>query len=288
MIFLLLALLSPDAEAFGGLGARRGMAAATVPASFVTSPATGEKVAYFVVTPGGAGPWPVVVVVPGLNADARQSLVPGLTGAFTRQGMALVAFDPPGLGQSGGANDNGGKLAQAALLATLDAVSKDGRFSAVGVVSRSFGVTAATGALARNPHPAKFLVDWEGPPDRERSIGCRDKNSQPPERLRHLGFGACNDEAYWADREAIEFVGKLGVPYQRVQTERDHVHPDNQHAVDMVQAALAGGVPWVRLDDEPVNASIKSPSQVRFLPEESNFNTDIARYAQELFAYTAR
>ncbi len=288
MLLLVLSLLSPDAEAFGGFGGRRGVATASVPATFVTSPATGEKVAYFVMTPEGTGPWTAVVVIPGLNSDAKQALVPGFTGAFTREGMAVVAFDPPGLGQSGGQNDNGGKLAQSALLATLDAVSKDKRFSAVGVVSRSYGVTTATGAMARNAHPAKFLVDWEGPPDRERSIGCRDANSQPPERLRQLGFGACNDEVYWADREAIEFVGKLGVPYQRVQTERDHVHPDNQHAIDMVQAALAGGVPWVRIDDEAVNANIKSPSQVHFLPEQGDFNAELARYAKELFDYTAK
>ncbi len=43
------------------------------------------------------------------------------------------------------------------------------------------------------------------------------------------------------------------VPYQRVQSEQDHVQPNNNHAIDIVNAAVASGVPWVRLNEYPPN-----------------------------------
>jgi hypothetical protein len=43
------------------------------------------------------------------------------------------------------------------------------------------------------------------------------------------------------------------MPYQRVQSQADHVQSNNNHAIDIVNAAVAGGAPWVRLNEYPPN-----------------------------------
>ena len=62
-------------------------------------------------------------------------------------------------------------------------------------------------------------------------------------------------------REALTFIADLQIPYQRLQTEKDHVQPTNNHAIDIVNAAVAGDVPWARLNDYPANESYNLENQ---------------------------
>jgi hypothetical protein len=63
----------------------------------------------------------------------------------------------------------------------------------------------------------------------------------------------CADDIAWAKREALTFIAQIEAPYQCIQTQDNHVQPDVSHAVNMVNAAVNRGVPWVR--------GIKKPGQ---------------------------
>lgn len=63
----------------------------------------------------------------------------------------------------------------------------------------------------------------------------------------------CEDDPWWAEREALNFIADVQVPYQRIQSQKDHVQPQNTHAIEIVNAAVAGGLPWVRLNEYPAN-----------------------------------
>ncbi len=77
--------------------------------------------------------------------------------------------------------------------------------------------------------------------------------------------GSSQDVAWWAQREAIRFLPAFRGRYLRLQAEWDHVQPPHglgqrgafeqppawwqaKHASDLVNAAIDGGVPWVRVN----------------------------------------
>jgi hypothetical protein len=82
--------------------------------------------------------------------------------------------------------------------------------------------------------------------------------------------------SFWDEREAYLYIGGFRGYYLRLQAEWDHAQPPNEffqdpafdhppewwqnmHAIRMVNAAVEGGVPWVRVNSEEegntVNAS---------------------------------
>ncbi|MFQ5407991.1 MAG: hypothetical protein ACE5FI_06155, partial [Anaerolineales bacterium] len=107
------------------------------------------------------------------------------------------------------------------------------------------------------------------------------------DHLGHLfGIVACDDEAFWAQREALTFASDLRVNYQRLQSERDHVQPDNAHAIAIVNAAVTGGAPWVRLNDLTPNQTYDPAAPPPMLPDsvDGRLSELVATYAVELFA----
>jgi len=119
----------------------------------------------------------------------------------------------------------------------------------------------ASGALARYPDlPVLFLIDWEGPANRDDTGGC------DADKLGHLQEHDCCDHAFWRQREAARFALEMRVPYLRLQSEADHVQPDNAHAFLMVNSATAkefggdGRSVWTRLNDLPPN-QVYDPNQ---------------------------
>ena len=85
------------------------------------------------------------------------------------KGVAIVVFDPDGRGPSEGVDDDNGHLQQDGLAAVIEyaATLAEVDESRIGLVSYSYGVTMAAGALARYPNlPVLFLIDWEGPANR--------------------------------------------------------------------------------------------------------------------------
>jgi len=255
-------------------------------------PANAEN-AYWLINPSSKARLFLRVLYPGSwNGESLPTLVlvPGGVGTIepekaqrlTANGFAVVFFDPDGRGNSEGKEDLGGHIHQDGLTAVIRAAGllpgvDQGR---IGLVSYSYGITMASGALARHPDLViQFLIDWEGPADRyDTTLGC-----QPNPRI---AWPDCNDDAAWGEREALTFIAQINAPYQRLQSEKDHAQPDVSHAIDMVNAAVRGGVPWVRLNDLPPNQTYDPQNPPAMFPEKADATLDnlVANIAQEMFS----
>jgi pimeloyl-ACP methyl ester carboxylesterase len=218
------------------------------------------------------------VLVPG----GAGTIEPAKARRLVEHGFIVVFFDPDGRGKSEGQEDLDGSIHQDGLAAIVRATPSIPGVDAnrIGLVSFSYGITMASGALARYPDlPVKFLIDWEGPADRyDTTVDCT-----PNQRI---DFPGCSDDAAWSQREALTFIARVQVPYQRLQSENDHVQPDVSHAINMVNAAIQGGAPWVRLNNQPPNESYDPANPPAMLPDKADATIDelIGRIAPELFS----
>ncbi len=246
----------------------------------VTNPTSNVKLFVRVYSPVRSALSPALVLVPGGKGDSND--FQNDPNQLVSAGFVVVTFDPDGRGQSAGTEDNNGSIHQDGLVAVI-------RFAAtlvnvdknkIAVATYSYGITMGSGALSRYPDvPVKFLIDWEGPANRNDTGGCTTPKSG------HLqGVYACTDEAAWSQREASTFIGKLKIPYQRIQSEKDHAQPDAHHAVTMINAALAGGgIPLIKLNDTKITQKVDLKSLPPLIPEsqERMRGQLVAKYAQE-------
>lgn len=257
----------------------------------VTNPSSGAALFVQVFYPSG---WdgqtqlPALVLVPGGSGDSGAFLKPKPGGSsvevINQAGYVAVIFDPDGRGQSSGTEDYNGFIQQDGLAEVIRfAAALPGIDSAnIGLVTYSYGITMGAGVLARHPDlPVKFLIDWEGPANRNDTGGCDSA------RIGHLKqVASCSDESFWEQREASTFIAQVRVPYQRLQSQKDHVQPDNAHAVLMVNNAVNGGVPWVRLNNDAPNQTYDPSNPPAMLPDnvlDRQLDRFIVQYAQELF-----
>ena len=270
-----------------------------LPAPAMTTPgenglvSAGEPDTYWVTNPtSGAQLWVQILHPADWNGSPLPTLVTvsGGTGPgdprkgqnLAKHGFTVVVFDADGRGHSQGTEDQNGYIQQDGLAAIIRAIATlpDVDADQIGLVSYSYGITMASGALARYPDlPLKFLIDWEGPADRfDTTVGCTPQSGRNK-------WPDCNDEAAWAQREAVTFIAQVRVPYQRIQSEIDHVQPDVSNAISMINAAVEGGVPWVRLNDYPPNQTYDLNNPPAMIPEENDRGMEVmvAKYAQELF-----
>jgi len=246
---------------------------------WVTNPTSGAKLYVQVFYPNDwneTGTLPTLVLMPGGIAASDPQKAARLSG----QGFLVIIFDADGRGKSEGTEDYNGYITQDGLAAVITAAtSLPGLDTArYGLVSYSYGVTAASGALSRYPDlPIDFYIDWEGPVDRNyTTTGC----DQP--RAEGIQWQPCSDNDWWSEREAVTFIGSVRVPYQRVQSQSDHVQPNNNHAIDILNAAVAGGVPWVRLNEYPPNQTydVNNPPAMLEDALDKQIDAIIARYAE--------
>lgn len=259
---------------------------------WVTNPTSGARLFVQVITPEG---WngtalPALVLIPGGSGSSSDfTSKPQRTQIKLEAGFALVVFDPDGRGQSEGQEDDNGFTHQDGLAAIVEYVAELPQINAqqIGLVSYSYGITMASGALARHPDmPIRFLIDWEGPANRNDTGGCDEDN------LGHLIGHSCDDESFWSQREASTFALKLQVPYQRLQSQEDHVQPDNDHAILMINHATAeengghGHSPWTRLNDLPPNQVYDPNDPPPMLQEDASRNIEmmIITIAKEMLA----
>jgi pimeloyl-ACP methyl ester carboxylesterase len=261
------------------------------PAASPTPGKEGPGVGYTVTNPTSGAQLYVQAFYPQGQSSANPALVlvPGGTGLvdlqkaqrLSAEGFVVIVFDPDGRGRSTGTEDLGGYAQQDGLAAVIQfAATLPGVDPAkIGLVSYSYGVTMATGALVRHPDlPIRFLIDWEGPADRyDTTTDCQPKTG--------ADWPACTDDAAWAQREALTFIAQVRVPYQRIQSAQDHVQPDVTHALAMINAAQQGGVPWTRLNDGAANQTYDLNYPPVMLPEAQDKQIEalVAKYARELF-----
>jgi hypothetical protein len=206
---------------------------------------------------GGAGP--AVLLCPGVD-DAGTVFdswsAPISADEVAALGAVVLHFDPAGRGRSWGAADYGGNEHQEdvavafAHLAALEGVDA----TRVGVVALSQGVAMAVGAVARRSLGARWLLDWEGPSDRE--VLTAGGTHLAPADGHEL-----TDEAYWPPREPVRHVAGLRCAYVRLQADPDHAQPgETRHATRMVQAAASGALPWFQINDHPRNEHPPRPN----------------------------
>jgi len=270
----------PAAPAFAPSDCNDAVCAGPEPGTYwVKNPASGARLLTRVVTPAN-GEDPVdetLILVPG----GVGTIDPKKARRLADSGFRVIYFDPDGRGESEGTEDLGGSIHQDGLAAVIQAVASfpGVKPDKIGLVSYSYGITMASGALVRySDLPVRFLIDWEGPANRmDTTTGCG-----PNQRI---AWPPCGDSQAWAQREAVTFISMITIPYQRLQSEKDHVQPDLSHAIDMVNAALQGGAAWVRLNDHPVSQLCSLDALPKMLPEKSDSGLEllIARYARELF-----
>ena len=177
--------------------------------------------------------------------------------------------------------------------------------SNIGLKSQSYGITMVAGCVGRYPDlPIRYLVDGEGPPTS--FITCHGPRYLAGDMQKYdtvlgiFGREATWQDAsqanvdWWAEREAIDFIGGFRGSYLRLQATWDHAQPPesqaematyhhpngwpgggpawyhNKHTNDIVNAAVAGGVPWVRVNLPPqgnaVNATFDVDHPPAYLP----------------------
>jgi hypothetical protein len=166
---------------------------------------------------------------------------------IARLGFAVLVHDPAGRGDSWGEEDFGGPEHQDDLRVAIRALAARPDVSGqVGVVALSLGLAAAAGALARWPElPVPWLLDWEGPCDRE-IITAGGTRMVP------AGGHSLDDDAWWQPREAVAHARALRCGYVRLQAFPDHAQPDElRHARRMLEAARSGSAAWWQLNDHP-------------------------------------
>lgn len=177
----------------------------------------------------------------------------------------------------------------------------------VGIATQSYGITMGAGCAGRHADiPIKYLVDGEGPP--HSFVTCHGPrflagDTQKYEVVKEI-FGrqaTWQDSSqenldWWYQREAVNFIDDFRGYYLRLQARWDHAQPPeneaeipnfhhpggwpgggpswwhNKHSTDIVNAAVEGGVPWVRVNlteqGNPVNAKYDADQMPAFLPGE--------------------
>jgi pimeloyl-ACP methyl ester carboxylesterase len=245
---------------------------------WVVNPSSGSRLFVRVAYPRGwnGEPLPALALLPGGTGKSD----PQKAARLSAQGFLVVIFDPDGRGRSEGTEDYNGFIGQDGLAAVINAAASLPGLDAerFGLVSYSYGVTLATGALARHPDlPIDFYIDWEGPVDRTYTTVNCGRN-----RADGIQWHPCEDDAWWSEREAMNFIAQMRVPYQRIQSQKDHVQATNNHAIDIVNAAVAAGLPWVRLNEYPANQTYDASDQPAMLPDNMDKQIDktVANYAR--------
>jgi hypothetical protein len=224
----------------------------------VVNPTSGCSLYVHIHRPANAGPAnpvPGVVFVPGGTGFGSAFDSTGLPNDIASDGFAFLHFDPDGRGRSGAfPEDWDGHVQQDGMHACLSVLA--GRnyvdTSRLGVYSQAYGITMASGMIARYAQPrVKFLLDFEGPADRyQTSMDSGGLVPVPPD-----------SEAFWQEREAGRFMKLVPSAYLRMQPQVDS-NPmllDNRHAIQLIDSATAvayGGAgisSWTRVNDSVMN-----------------------------------
>lgn len=197
---------------------------------------------------------PAAILVPGRNKDSRVfrgHFYPVAADEVAALGIRAICFDPVGRGHSWGHDDFCGSEGQDSLRAVLEAafVRRDIDRERIALVSFSLGLSLCVPMLTReaDQRPVKFLLDWEGPADREAILRG---GALPPAARAAI---ARDPDVFWEHREPLPWMDDLPCAYIRVQARQDHLLDEKgaAGAVALVAAATQGRSPSTRLNDNP-------------------------------------
>ena len=209
----------------------------------------------------GNPPFPVVLLCPGIDDDGTvftRLQTPIHPAELCNLGIAALHFDPTGRGASWGEEDFGGPEHQDVVAGLLKALESDPLIDPkrTAIIAISLGISMAIGGAIQADNPPCFVLDWEGPSDRE--IMTSGGTRMAPAMGHKL-----SDDDYWFPREAARHVASLPCGYIRLQAYRDHAQDlEHRHMWRMLRAAQ-GKVPWFQLNHHPVN---HLPERPLFLP----------------------
>jgi len=197
------------------------------------------------------GPYPLILLVPGGLSQGSNFDDNEIVENLVSRGYAVAYFNNDGyLGSQREENYNGYQE-QDELHYVLKYLAERSDIDSqkIGIVSYSYGVTLASGTLARhlNDPAVQFLIDWEGPMNRDQiTNGCGESSGK-------INWPKCTQEDFWWEREAFRFLEQLNLPYLRVQGEPDHVQPNNEHAILALNSIAKSAAPWYRINDAEAN-----------------------------------
>ena len=159
----------------------------------------GDQITFYVRTPEGVENPPVVIMWGGVDAWKEEMTI--LTEGLAKAGLATVALDNVGTGQS---PIKAGPDGERQFLPVLDWVEKSGRFAPgrVAIVGRSFGGHWATKLAHLFPTRFRAAVNWGGgvhfmfQPDWIEQSRHPDSYLMELVETRSRMLGASNDEEY--------------------------------------------------------------------------------------------
>ncbi|MCF6148103.1 MAG: hypothetical protein E3K37_05535 [Candidatus Kuenenia sp.] len=231
--------------------------------------------------------FPALIIIPGALEPGRMHAYGLKAKSISEAGIVVVCFNAEGRVSnssnditSEGNEDYNGFRHQDGLaeiikyVKNLDYVIDEN----IGIYSQSYGISMVAGCVARRPEiSVKYIIDIEGPSDSfavclepwtlDRDV-TNDMSDKVYRVFGHYSLSRDNSEEnmrFWAEREAVRYIGKYRGNYLRIQGTWDHILPpkrerdikeftqyplwwQNKHAVEMVNAAVKGGVPWVRIN----------------------------------------
>jgi dienelactone hydrolase len=266
----------------------------------------GNQIRVQITKPEGDGPFPALIGVAGGNGYFAYG--PVMTSGLQEMGIVAVDFAPQGRGGSEGQDNFNGPVHQDDLKALADFVSEQAFVQPdnIGILTFSYGVVMATGALSRYPDmPVAFLIDWEGPSSAGRDLtrGLENGEAWASDTILYLSGktemsreemesfvihgGAISDEAYWADRDAARFAENLPCPYLRVQFDVDHAQGTYKyHMMEIINAATEKSGQWTRCNDNPPNIMYYEedlPSYHFHTYDDGTVDTVLLGYVDEMF-----
>lgn len=213
--------------------------------------ASGYRVYAHVHAPADDVVRPAVVLVPGRDRSGRtfcSGVSRLLADEVAARGVRAVHFDPVGRGRSWGHDDFCGPEGQDSLRAVLEFVHgrRDVAQDRVGVATFSMGLALAAPVLAVEGRRlgTRFLLDWEGPADRE----AIQRTGPPPPAAR--AALAADPTSFWEQREPIRWIGRVPCTYVRIQGWEDHSQGSKGRgaALALLAAATDGEAAGTRLN----------------------------------------
>ena len=221
--------------------------------------------------------FPALIAIPGgTGAGAPLADNPGYRG-LAAAGFVVVVFNAEGRGNgapgnltSQGVENCNGVAHQDDLKAVIEYTAglADVDASNIGVETASLGIAMGAGALGRYPSlPVAYLVDQEGPHD-NRVITFYDVGHELAVcgHLSTVTDPSPANVAFWAEREAVRYIGAFPGRYLRMQAETDHAQGAGyfRHTVEMIDAATkplyggTGAASWTRVNGSDIGNAINA------------------------------